>query len=546
MRSYTATYQDKRGTEAIVIKSDGSQLETTIRGINVDGSDFDQLTADKIDTTKFDYNMFADGAGDITNFQLTIIIPIQFYNSLSNQTFTENLKAHIVVGEHTTIDGLDHELNGLTLKTSFGEFGVAQKLEWMEDALIMLQDQLPENIYLKTCLSCKYSNYHPVGNGMFGSLCCFKNHKEELEQVHDKYDLMDVWSHDKVQNQSLFFIQETFDCPEHQLPTEEDWYYKSWKKLMVKNKEIEHLERSLFYKELNSLLRNQFAAIVKNITPQYEQLLKKRQFKHPLPMMCRYEYASWGGNRQWRLELDFDEYQWSNETVKPHFLNAFVSIDVTKEFVHFKHQLCSSFNEKLLPMEVEKTSIKLLDETNWVSKKTEEIKKFLEDLPQRFIQEIEKIDFDELEFVEDLEEVYQIISLHKSNDTEKFYARTQLFLLEVIQVMDMHIHEYEKIILEYTRKMYAGETPICNKTLKSFRIIVAKKKYSEQDITDKRANVLSAMNGFLTPFEAYNENDKIERPNDLDYKIDDLMQAGLEKKQLIPLIEKHFPEIYKE
>lgn len=232
MKIYTATYQDKRGAEEVIFKSNGSELYTTIRGVNFSGGDFEQLTADKIDETLFDYEMFADGSGDITNFQLKITFPIQLYNSLTNQVSTENLKALIVVGEYTTIEGLDHELNGLILTTSFGEFVVQKKLEWMEDALIMLQNQLPKHIYIKTCLSCKFSNYHPVGNGMFGSMCCFKNFKNELEQVSSKYDLMDLWTDERIKNQSLFFVQETFYCDEHQLLTENDWVYKSWTKTL--------------------------------------------------------------------------------------------------------------------------------------------------------------------------------------------------------------------------------------------------------------------------------------------------------------------------
>lgn len=232
MRNYKATYQDKRGIEEIVVQSNGTEMFFTLRGIDFNGSDFEGFSASEIDNTKFDYELFKDGSGDITNFKLTITIPIRLYNAQSNQTFTENLKAHIEVGETTTIKGLDSELTCLTLTTSFGEFVVEKRLEWMEDALIALQNQLPENIYLKTCLSCKFSNYHPVGNGMFGALCCFKNHKKELEQVRDKYDLMELWSEDNIKKQSLFFIQETFDCPEHQLPTTGDWFYKDWRKFI--------------------------------------------------------------------------------------------------------------------------------------------------------------------------------------------------------------------------------------------------------------------------------------------------------------------------
>ena len=307
--------------------------------------------------------------------------------------------------------------------------------------------------------------------------------------------------------------------------------------------EMQIVKSSLFYKEINVLLRDQFSVIKQNITPGYEQLLKERQFNHPLPIICRFEYASWGRNRQWRLELDFDDYQWSCKTMKPEFLTAMISIEVGSEAIHFKYQLCSSFNDALKPMESEKIRHEKLNDEDFVAEKTKEVERFLENLPQRFIQEMEKIDFDELEFLEDLEDVYQIINLHKVNDTKEFHTRTQLFLLDAIALMSMYIDDYEKIIIEYARKMYTEEIPFCQKSLKSFRIIIAKKRYSETDINDQRAHVLNAMNGFLTPFEEYNENDEIERPYELEYKMDDLIQAGLERKQFIPLVKKHFPEI---
>lgn len=509
----------------------------------VRGKDSLELISE-IDNAKFDYSMFADGSGDITNFNIKITIPIQFYNSLSNQNFTEDLIAYIEVGENTTIDGLYHELNSLSLKTSFGSFKVEKKLEWMEDALIALQNQLPENMYLKTCLSCKYSNYSPYGNGMFGNIYCFKNLKEELKQVRQKHDLLHIWTAEAVNKGDIFSVQETFDCSEHKLPTADDWYYKSWTKLISKNDEIKHIESTLFYKKINALLREQFSEIKQIILPQYTQLLEDRQFNNPLPIISKFEYAIWGGNQQWRLELDFDEYQWSNETIKPHFLNAFISFDTTKECIHFKYQLCSSFNETLLPMEQQKIETKLLNDANFVSKKIEEVKQFLADVPQRFMEEIRKIDFEELEYVEDIKEIYEIINVHKVNDTKEFYTRTQLFLLDAIELMNEHIHDYEKIILEYTRKMYTEEIPHCQNKLKSFWIIVAKKRINEINSSDERVHLLNAINGFLTPFEAYNGNDEDKRSYELDYKIDDLLQAGLKRKHFIPLVKKHFAEIF--
>ena len=91
MRKYTATYKDKRGTEEMIIKSDGEDLFFTLREIDFEGSDFEMLTASAIDNTKFDYEMFQDGSGDVTNFKLTVTIPIQLYNVESSQSFFENL-----------------------------------------------------------------------------------------------------------------------------------------------------------------------------------------------------------------------------------------------------------------------------------------------------------------------------------------------------------------------------------------------------------------------------------------------------------------------
>lgn len=231
MRIYQGTYQDKRGVETIAIKSDGSTMYLSLREIDFEGYDFEMMTGE-IDATKFDYDIRRDGSGGITNFQLTITIPIQLYDNKTDKTFIEPLTTYVEVGETTTIDGLDSELTGLILNTSFGEFKVEKNLEWMEDALIAIQEQLPSNIYLKTCISCKYANYSPFGNGMFGSIYCFKNLKSILKKLNDKTDLLDIWTKEAMDNGNIFSVQETFDCPEHQLPTEDDWYYKNWTKLM--------------------------------------------------------------------------------------------------------------------------------------------------------------------------------------------------------------------------------------------------------------------------------------------------------------------------
>ncbi|WP_108870055.1 hypothetical protein [Aquimarina aquimarini] len=164
---------------------------------------------------------------------------------------------------------------------------------------------------------------------------------------------------------------------------------------------LEIVKRSEFYIMLNTILREQLPKIKQRITPIYSQILKDRKFQHPLPIIYQFEYTTWGGNSQWRLELDFDDYQWSNKTVKPHFLIAFVNIEIAKDEVHFKYQFGNSFNDALQPIQPEKIKIDLLNDAAFVAEKIKEVNHFLDNLAKRFIQEIEKINFNELEFLED-------------------------------------------------------------------------------------------------------------------------------------------------
>ncbi|NOQ75240.1 MAG: hypothetical protein GQ574_24725 [Crocinitomix sp.] len=231
MRKYEVIYQDKRSTETTSLKSNGSNMHLTLRGIDFEGLDFEMLTGE-IDETKFDYEKFEDGSGALTNFKITIKMPLSLFDISEKKTFTETLTIHIVVGETITIKGLDSAINSLTLSTSFGDFTFTKELEWMEDVLIGIQKQLPDNIYLKTCLSCKYSNYSPYGNGMFGSIYCFKHLKDDLKELNGKHDLLDLWTAERVAEGKIFSVQETFDCSEHQIPSKADWYYKSWSKIV--------------------------------------------------------------------------------------------------------------------------------------------------------------------------------------------------------------------------------------------------------------------------------------------------------------------------
>lgn len=162
--------------------------------------------------------------------------------------------------------------------------------------------------------------------------------------------------------------------------------------------ELEDVKHSKFYIELNTLLRAKLPKLKEDIDPLFNKILKEKKFQNPLPIVHQSEYAAWGRNSQWRLELDFDDYQWSYKTGKPHFLTALISMDIGDEVIHFKYQFCSSFNDELQSQQAEKIPLSKLNDIEFVASKMKAIKQFLKLLPELFLAEVKYVDFNDLEY----------------------------------------------------------------------------------------------------------------------------------------------------
>lgn len=214
MKKHLAKYKDKFGIEDTELLSDGSSLYLTLRGITFSGVDFELLEG-LLDESKFEYEKYCDGSATLTKFELTVHLPIILINE--GNDYTANLKAIVNVGNKKYLPVY------LELDTTYSTFKVSNMD--FEGALIAIQRLLPERTDIKTCLSCKHSNYHPLGNGMFGSLHCFK--KVEDEKFSDKSELMHLWEK-AVLEQKLFNVNEVHVCSEHQLVPKSDWTYKDY------------------------------------------------------------------------------------------------------------------------------------------------------------------------------------------------------------------------------------------------------------------------------------------------------------------------------
>jgi hypothetical protein len=202
---YQATYRDQNGHDAIVVRNDGTTLTTHIRGVVFSGVDFDCLApADA--TTSAALATFSLHCGALCNCVIAVEIPVPI--AKPDEVVEGLLRAELTLGELAANGGLDLELLRLTLLGGGREWVSSGTTGYFEDELLDLQRQLPSDAYLLACFNCQYSDYSPYGNGLFGSMLCFRNIKEEYLRVRSKQEFLSV--HGRAER----FVQETYLCKE--------------------------------------------------------------------------------------------------------------------------------------------------------------------------------------------------------------------------------------------------------------------------------------------------------------------------------------------
>ena len=202
---YPTRFTDRWGTEATTIRNDGTNLSITLRGVQFSGPDFDSLDADpptpKEGLTKFIVSSFGCLCSCV--FDIEIQTPVL----VGGEERAGVLAAHLELGEPTQSGALDRETLRLVLRVSGSEYSSEGTDGFFETELQSLQYRMPLGMKLKMCFSCAYSDYHPVGHGLFGGMACFRNAKAEYSGVRNKGDIFRVWSKGEQ-------VQETYLCSE--------------------------------------------------------------------------------------------------------------------------------------------------------------------------------------------------------------------------------------------------------------------------------------------------------------------------------------------
>lgn len=202
---YPAIYRDKHGEEKTTIHNNGKWLSIVVRGVTFTGDDFDFLAASEAaDSSQLASFTFA--AGYLCDFEMVWDMPLNIV--ARNEALLARLYVHLTVGPPLANGGVSDESVQLRLDFEGRVYLSRGHFSYFEDALTELQKLLPEDVYLRCCFGCAFSDYHPAGNGLFGDMLCFRGNKQAYVQVMGKMDLI------RILPTVTEKVQETYLCSE--------------------------------------------------------------------------------------------------------------------------------------------------------------------------------------------------------------------------------------------------------------------------------------------------------------------------------------------
>lgn len=202
---WPGSYSDAHRCEPITIVADGRVLTMELLGVTFSGSDFDDLAPSApVDA----------GAGLILQHGalcscvLTWEMPVSLHGTSPDTAGV--LDCRLTLGAPAAHGGLEREDLELSLRWNDSRMATSTSHGLFETALAEIQRQLPAGTSLKACISCALSDYSPAGNGLFGTLACFRGNQRGYLQVRSKQDIFGIWP------TLTEYVPETYLCPHYQ------------------------------------------------------------------------------------------------------------------------------------------------------------------------------------------------------------------------------------------------------------------------------------------------------------------------------------------
>lgn len=225
MQVFKTTYKDAKGIVDTQILNEFEEdnpfsLKMSINDVDFMGSSFDDfelLDKDKYNSEhleRFTLNKIKiynseEFVLELCNCMLNIEIPLKLIKVSDNNILETLLKINLELGKPVENRGIEYELGEFVIKIE-GDKYVA-KADMFEDAFDDLKKQFNDKYAFKNCYGCMYGDYSPYGNGFFGTMQCFKKHKEEYLAVESKRDILEL------ADNGFLTVQETYCCDEFEI-----------------------------------------------------------------------------------------------------------------------------------------------------------------------------------------------------------------------------------------------------------------------------------------------------------------------------------------
>jgi len=136
-----------------------------------------------------DCQLFETHHSYLTNFSLSFDLPLKLQNVQTQESRSAHLKVNLEV-DHRHVDPQQYQL---TLLLSPQIQYKSAIMDSMHNCLQNLVHQLPEHIEIKSCWSCCYSTFTPLGTSFFGGLGCFKGN-EKMKNRTDVRGIFQGWA----------------------------------------------------------------------------------------------------------------------------------------------------------------------------------------------------------------------------------------------------------------------------------------------------------------------------------------------------------------
>lgn len=203
--AYPAVYRDQHGSESTIIYNDGRNLTMRVRDVDFSGTSFDDF-APADETNPQDPRTFTLNHNELCDCELSWQMPIVLTTPDGGKLAT--LECLLKLGKPASNGGIF--LESLKITLTYGEMSFSAAPNDFEDVLLKIQRQLPAGYSLRSCITCAFSDYDPLGTRTFGDLACFRNMKDAYRNVKSKHDLFEIWSLQAGK------VQETYLCPEYE------------------------------------------------------------------------------------------------------------------------------------------------------------------------------------------------------------------------------------------------------------------------------------------------------------------------------------------